>query len=152
VIDLASGGVAAFEALLRWNSAELRSVPPAAFIPVAEETGLIAEIGGWVIDEACRQYAAWSRQHTAMPVVAVNLSPRQLADGGLPATVNAALETHGVPIDGLRFELTETALTDLSTDEGCSPSCCGPARACRSTTSAPATARWRGCGRCACTS
>jgi diguanylate cyclase (GGDEF)-like protein/PAS domain S-box-containing protein len=111
-IDAASGKLVAVEGLLRWQSPELGSVPPARFIPLAEETGLIVPIGAWVVEEACRQLAAW--QHGAFPGigVSINLSARQLRDDSLIDTVRSAMARHGVPPGRLELELTESMVME----------------------------------------
>jgi diguanylate cyclase (GGDEF)-like protein/PAS domain S-box-containing protein len=116
VIDLATGRLAAFEALLRWTSEEVGSVPPATFIPVAEETGMIGDIGQWVIGQACRQLVSWRRSAAVAPVMAINVSPRQLADAGFVGVVTSALAAHDLPIEAILLEITETVLADPMTD------------------------------------
>lgn len=107
-VSLASGRVQGVEALLRWNDPELGLVPPAKFIPVAEETGLIMSIGGWVMQQACTQMRVWlDAGHTDLHI-AVNLSARQFQDPGLVQTVAGALEASGIPPGSLELELTET--------------------------------------------
>ncbi|RFU20834.1 putative bifunctional diguanylate cyclase/phosphodiesterase [Geodermatophilus marinus] len=112
VVDLADGRVVGFEALLRWNSPVLGPVPPARFVPVAEELGLIGAIGEWVLHEACRTAAAWRREHPAAAglTMAVNLSAVQLTSPGLLGSVRAALAGSGLPPEALVLEVTETAL------------------------------------------
>ncbi|MCS6877364.1 MAG: EAL domain-containing protein [Geminicoccaceae bacterium] len=105
--DARTGALTSCEALLRWHHPERGSVPPARFVPLAEETGLIHAIGAWVLEEACRQAVAWG----GLPV-AVNLSPVQLRDEELPERVRAVLEATGLPPDRLELEITETALLD----------------------------------------
>ena len=116
IVDPRTGRLEALEALLRWDSEDLGSVPPATFIPVAEETGTIVAIGDWVLGEACRQYAAWHLRHPVMPVIAVNVSPRQLVDTTFVETVSRLLTVHAVPVEALRFELTETTFADSVVD------------------------------------
>ncbi len=115
IVRLATGDVEGVEALLRWDSRRLGSVAPGDFIPVAEETGLIGPIGAWVLRTACREVAA----HDTLRLN-VNLSPRQLADAGLPQLVAAVLRETGLTADRLALELTETALlrADAITTEG----------------------------------
>jgi len=101
------------EALLRWQHPEKGLIAPALFIPVAEETGLIEAIGEWVIDEACRQAAAWKAAGIRGVVVAVNLSAQQLKNDSLVPRVRATLERHGLEKGEIEFEVTETtAMTD----------------------------------------
>jgi diguanylate cyclase (GGDEF)-like protein/PAS domain S-box-containing protein len=103
------------EALLRWEHPEQGMVSPVDFIPVAEESGLIVQIGAWVLDEACRQGATWMRSddpHIAGLRVAVNVSARQLADADLVSVVEATLRRHEMPAGSVVLEVTETALID----------------------------------------
>ncbi|MBP6899809.1 MAG: EAL domain-containing protein [Burkholderiaceae bacterium] len=98
------------EALLRWQSAELGSLSPGGFVPVAEESGLIVPIGAWIIDQACRQWVAWSRAGLAVPQVSINVSAVQLRDGRLVSVLSEALARHGCPPQALEVELTESTL------------------------------------------
>lgn len=109
-VDLDSGRVIGAEALLRWESHELGMVPPGRFIPVAEDSGLIVAIGAWVIEEACRQAAAWRKAGLSDLVIAVNLSAVQFRHGDLARTVTAALEASGLEPSFLELELTESIL------------------------------------------
>jgi diguanylate cyclase (GGDEF)-like protein len=98
------------EALLRWYNPELGQVHPATFIPVAEESGLIVPIGTWVLEQACRQTAAWLKAGFPVGRIAVNISARQLGQTGFMEGVRSALERSGLSPDCLELELTETAL------------------------------------------
>ncbi|MGZ5199496.1 MAG: EAL domain-containing protein [Telluria sp.] len=109
-MDLNTGRVAGVEALLRWNRPGHGLVYPAEFVPVMEETGLVVRVGEWIIEEACRQIAAWSEQGVRDVRVAVNVSSRQFVEGDLVQTVREALERHGVEPALLELELTESAL------------------------------------------
>jgi diguanylate cyclase (GGDEF)-like protein len=100
-----------FEALLRWSDPERGQIPPATFIPVAEQSDLIHELGEWVIDDACRQLAHWTSRGLD-PKVAVNLSPRQLGRADLTDRVHAALTRHDIQGERLYLELTESAVTN----------------------------------------
>ncbi|MCX7279264.1 MAG: EAL domain-containing protein [Burkholderiales bacterium] len=100
------------EALLRWDNPELGSVPPASFIALAEETGLIRPIGAWVLQEACSQLARWHGQGLGTLNVSVNLSALQLADGDLAEQVRSCLLQHGVMPAALEIEITESVLMD----------------------------------------
>jgi diguanylate cyclase (GGDEF)-like protein/PAS domain S-box-containing protein len=109
-IELETGQVVGFEALLRWNRGAAGTVPPSKFIPVAERSGLIGPIGAWVLDEACRQARAW-RDAGLQPVrIAVNLSAPQLADDSLVGLVRQTLEKHSLPAEALELEVTESML------------------------------------------
>jgi diguanylate cyclase len=114
IVDLQTGQVVKFEALLRWRSAsspggEVGNIPPNDFIPIAEETGAIVAIGDWVVEEACSQLAQWKAQGIAV-TVAVNVSARQLREPAFPQRVAAALMRHGVMAHELELELTESQL------------------------------------------
>jgi diguanylate cyclase (GGDEF)-like protein len=109
-IDLTSGRVVGVEALIRWNHRELGMVPPGRFIPLAEHSGLIVQIGEWVIAEACRQAVAWQRAGLPELMVAVNLSALQLRRGNLERTLIDALEQSGLDPRLLELELTESSL------------------------------------------
>ncbi len=100
------------EALLRWPHRKRGLIAPAAFVPLAEETGLITEIGGWVLCAACWEAMAWPD----VAVVSVNVSARQLHQGGLIRQVARALEESHLPPDRLGLELTESMLIDLDED------------------------------------
>jgi EAL domain-containing protein (putative c-di-GMP-specific phosphodiesterase class I) len=104
IVELGSGAVTGLEALLRWRHPERGLVPPAEFVPLAEETGLIVPIGQWVLDEALRQLVAWA-EPTA---ISVNLSAVQLQRPELVEDVRAALERAGVEPARLTLEITES--------------------------------------------
>ena len=110
LIDLHSGSISAFEALLRWNHPTRGRVSPAEFIPIAEEMGLIGQIGAWVLEKACAEAAKWPSQVR----VAVNLSSHQFKSGTLALEVTAALVASGLPAERLELEITETALLQNS--------------------------------------
>ncbi len=99
-----------YEALLRWNSPELGMVSPADFIPLAESTRLIVDIGRWVIDEACRQIAAWQVAGFGLKQVAVNISALQLKSVKLAGQFSEACKRHGIPTAALEAELTESVV------------------------------------------
>ncbi|MBY0439653.1 MAG: EAL domain-containing protein [Burkholderiales bacterium] len=108
IVDVATGRIAAAEALVRWEDPERGMVGPAEFIPVAEETGLIVAIGNRVLHEACRQARAWIDLGIEGVPVAVNLSARQFADLSLDAAVEDALRSAGCPASALQLEITES--------------------------------------------
>jgi diguanylate cyclase (GGDEF)-like protein len=111
VVDARAGTVVGTEALLRWEHPRRGLVPPAGFVPLAEDTGLIVAIGSVVLHEACRQTAAWrERPELAALTLSVNLSPRQLAEPGLLDDVRAALVSSGLPPRALVLEITENLL------------------------------------------
>ncbi|BAI73203.1 sensory box/GGDEF family protein [Azospirillum sp. B510] len=117
-VCLETGAVTGAEALLRWNDPERGMVPPGAFIPIAEDSGLIVPIGAWVLAEACRQAAAWRAGGLSLSV-AVNLSALQLQRGDLVRTVTQALSGSGLDPLLLELELTESMLiqnTDVVMD------------------------------------
>jgi EAL domain-containing protein (putative c-di-GMP-specific phosphodiesterase class I) len=100
------------EALARWNHPTRGLLGPGEFIPVAEDSGLIAELGRFVLDEACRQLAAWRAQGLDGLTMAVNVSARQLTNAAFPAAVRATLADTAVPADRLHLEITEAAVAD----------------------------------------
>lgn len=109
-LSASSGRVVAVEALARWRSAELGPVGPSEFIPLAEESGLIHEIGLRVLREACRQVVAWRRCEEPVVTVAVNVSVRQLHDPDFARTVETVLREEGTEPADLELEITESAL------------------------------------------
>nr|WP_318290142.1 GGDEF domain-containing phosphodiesterase [Paraburkholderia sp. BL8N3] len=111
-VDLASGAVTGAEALVRWLHPERGLLGPAAFVPLAEQTGLIVQIGDWVIDEACRQLASWHAGGLPVQSISVNVSALQVRRGNLPLSVASALRRWGVPAKCLELELTESMFLD----------------------------------------
>jgi diguanylate cyclase (GGDEF)-like protein/PAS domain S-box-containing protein len=110
LVELASGGITGFEALLRWPHATRGMIPPAEFVPVAEETGLIGQLGAWVLRKACADAVLWP-DHVK---VAVNLSPLQFRTGNLLQVVIDALKESGLSARRLELEITETLLLERS--------------------------------------
>ncbi len=114
IIDLATGVLTGVEALVRWHRPGHDVVSPAAFIPLAEETGLVRPLGRWVLEEACRQGAAWAADGAARGIpgfsVTVNVSGRQLQQVGFVGEVEAALTASGFPAERLVLELTESTV------------------------------------------
>ncbi len=106
-ISVISGRIVGFEVLLRWQHLELGLVPPARFIPIAEENGQILPIGAWVLEAACAQLKAWLDEGFGPLRVAVNLSARQFADGDLCTLVSDVLARTGLPTASLELEITE---------------------------------------------
>ena len=111
-LALTSGRVVGAEALLRWHHPELGWVPPNQFIPVAESSGLIHELGTWVLYRACRDARAFRIQGLADLTVAVNVSPLQFRRGNLKELVAQALAAHALPPSALELEITESVLID----------------------------------------
>jgi diguanylate cyclase (GGDEF)-like protein len=109
-IDVATGSTTGAEALLRWNCRELGTIPPAEFIPLAEETGLIVPIGEWVLRTACAQAKAWRLAGVPLPRVAVNVSVHQFAQDDFPALVARILSEVGLEPGALEIEITESVL------------------------------------------
>jgi predicted signal transduction protein with EAL and GGDEF domain len=106
IFDLRQNRPTGFEALLRWTHPERGPIPPAEFIPIAEETGLILPLGEWVLRRACADAAAWPGGMK----VAVNLSPVQFVGGEVARVVREALEAAGLPPERLELEITESVL------------------------------------------
>lgn len=109
-IDLASRQVCGAEALIRWQRRDGSFVPPDEFIPLAESSGIIADIGCWVLREACRDCAGWRQAGFTHMSVSVNLSYVQFRDGELECRVRKALDRVGLPAQALELELTESML------------------------------------------
>ena len=107
-IDIAGNRLTGFEALVRWDCPAHGSVSPIVFIPLAEESGLIDEIGAFVLDQACREAVSWPETVS----VAVNLSPAQFRSRGVVRAVSDALSRSGLPAERLELEITESVLLD----------------------------------------
>ena len=113
MVDLGCDRVIGVEALLRWTSPTRGEVPPVRFIPVAESTGLIVELGAFVLREGCRQAAAWDADEALGDVITwINVSARQLAPGGFGALVRETLAATGLPPSRLGLEITESAIVE----------------------------------------
>ena len=115
VVDLASGAITGMEALIRWQSPQ-GLVPPANFIPLAEESGLILDIGRWVLQAACTQARKWQREGLPALRLAVNLSPLELRQPNLLASVAEILRESGLAPQYLELEITENTVMDRSRD------------------------------------
>jgi diguanylate cyclase (GGDEF)-like protein/PAS domain S-box-containing protein len=111
-IDLGSGRMRGLETLIRWEHPELGMISPGEFIPLAEKTGLIAQLSPWVLRQALLQRAAWRREGLEPGRVAVNLSARDFDDPELTERVRRTLEETGQPAEGLEIEITETMLME----------------------------------------
>ena len=112
LVELAGSGLVAAEALIRWNHPELGLVAPNAFIPLAEESGLIVPIGLWAITTALRQCAAWHDEGRHPLRMAINLSPRQLLDKDLQRHIRHCLEQTGLAAADCELEITESILME----------------------------------------
>jgi diguanylate cyclase (GGDEF)-like protein len=110
IVDAQTGRVVSLEALLRWRSSGLGNVGPDEFIPIAEESGRIAEIGIWVLHQACTEAMRW-HTHPA-PKVSVNVSVRQLLRGDFVVAVDQALRATGLPAERLALEVTESVFAE----------------------------------------
>jgi diguanylate cyclase (GGDEF)-like protein len=110
LVNLQTKRVTAFEALMRWNHRDRGAVPPSEFIPVAEDMGLIIQLGEWALRRACMEAVEWPDDIR----VCVNLSPLQFAKGNLVSTVVSALASSGLPASRLELEITESVLLEKS--------------------------------------
>ncbi|WP_428391211.1 putative bifunctional diguanylate cyclase/phosphodiesterase [Lichenicoccus sp.] len=110
IFDVNSGAIVCVEALSRWEHAVHGAIPPSRFIRLAEETGMIGQLGVWALTEACRAAASWPAEVR----IAVNVSPLQLRDGNFQAVVAHALAETGLAADRLELELTEYAYLDAN--------------------------------------
>jgi diguanylate cyclase (GGDEF)-like protein len=111
-LDMETGTIAGVEALARWNHPQLGFIPPWAFIPLAEETSLVASLGEWVLEDACRQVRRWQEQGLPAVPVAVNLSPRQFMHHSVVDVVAKVLRRTGLDPTLLELEVTESVLMD----------------------------------------
>lgn len=109
-IEISTNKILGAEALIRWNHPKLGMILPGDFIPVAEETGLIIDIGRWVLKEACRQNSKWQKQNLKPISLAVNVSPRQFQYPGFYEDVSNAIEQSDLDPDFLELEITEGML------------------------------------------
>ncbi len=114
IVSLESGKLAGFEALVRWNHPVEGLVSPSEFIPVAEETGLILQIGQWVLEEACRAVNTWQQQSVVHRnlTLSVNLSAKQVSQPDLLEQVSHALEQSGLDARSLKLEITESVVME----------------------------------------
>jgi EAL domain-containing protein (putative c-di-GMP-specific phosphodiesterase class I) len=112
MVQISTGRLAGFEALIRWEHPERGLVSPMEFVPLAEETGLIVPLGSWALEQACRQLVHWRQAspENAHLTMSVNLSPRQLLEPGLPGEVARVLHETGVTPDAMWLEITESTL------------------------------------------
>ena len=113
-VEIDTGRLVGVEALVRWDSPELGRVAPVRFIPVAEDTGFISQLGQWVLAEACSQMRRWDRAGLAVPKMAVNLSVRQFERGSIAPVVAAVLQETGLAAGRLQLEVTESVIMNTS--------------------------------------
>lgn len=111
-VELSSYRIVGLEALIRWKHPDHGLIYPGDFIPLAENTGHIVELGNWVIEAACRQLAEWKRCNLPLRRIAVNVSARQLRDEALANHICACLQEHELPPDALEIEVTESSLVE----------------------------------------
>jgi diguanylate cyclase (GGDEF)-like protein/PAS domain S-box-containing protein len=111
-VDLGTGAIVGSEALLRWHHPQRGMVPPNTFIGIAEDSGLIVDIGEWVLEQACRTARRWNGEGKPLHKVAINLSVRQFQAGNLVETVSCALLQNGCKADWIELEITESLLLD----------------------------------------
>jgi EAL domain-containing protein (putative c-di-GMP-specific phosphodiesterase class I) len=112
VVDLPTGRVVGAEALLRWTNPEFGAVPPLEFIQIAEETGMIEDLGSWVLSQACQRLVGWDSTGLVPPgfTMAVNVSTRQLRDDALPDRLREVLHETGLAPHRVVLEVTESAM------------------------------------------
>lgn len=116
IVNMASREAVGFEALIRWSHPTRGLIPPLRFIPLAEESGLMPDLGRWVLEQACKQALAWQNRGPNAPYVSVNLSIRQLEDPDFVPRFRESLQRSGLPPHQLKVEVTESVLaTDFDT-------------------------------------
>lgn len=113
-VDMETGQLYGVEALARWTHPELGEISPARFIPLAEECSLIADLGRWAVEEACRQLAVWRSKGLPIPAVSVNLSPSSFHNLDLPRMIADTLDRHALTAQDLTLEMTESILLDTN--------------------------------------
>lgn len=113
-VSLADGRIVGAEVLVRWIDAELGEIPPAEFIPIAEESGLVVGLGEWVLREACLVRQRWGRDGAGAPPLAINIAGVHLRQAGYVERLLATLAEHAVPPGEVEIEVTETGLLDTS--------------------------------------
>jgi len=109
-VDILTGAIIGAEALVRWQTKDKGLIPPNLFIPIAEETGLILDIGKWVLQETCRQGQEWLQSGFAPIILAVNVSAHQFKRSNMQNVVQNALASTGFPAEQLELEMTESSL------------------------------------------
>jgi predicted signal transduction protein with EAL and GGDEF domain len=106
IVDLNTGEIVTYEALLRWHHPEMGMIPPSDFIPIAEDAGVVTRLGAWVLARGCADAVKWPREAT----VAINISPSHITSAQFIGDVMRALATSGLPPERLEVEITETVL------------------------------------------
>jgi diguanylate cyclase (GGDEF)-like protein/PAS domain S-box-containing protein len=109
-VDISSGAISGFEALLRWHNVQAGPVSPLEFIPILEDTGLISSVGEWVIRQVCTQLQHWKSEGVVLKPVAINLSARQLQQKNLPLLINTIFNEFEIEPSLIELELTESML------------------------------------------
>ncbi|QDQ01514.1 EAL domain-containing protein [Lysinibacillus fusiformis] len=112
-MDLNNNSINSFEALLRWNNRKFGFVSPAQFIPIAEASGLIIEIGDWIIDEVCRYQKEWHKKGYRPVRIAINISPKQFRKENFARKIKATLKKYNVSPELLEVEITESSMTNV---------------------------------------
>ncbi|MFX3674283.1 MAG: putative bifunctional diguanylate cyclase/phosphodiesterase [Paenisporosarcina sp.] len=112
-VDLKTGVINSFEALLRWNNRKFGFVTPSQFIPIAEESGLIIQIGEWVLQKVCMQLSEWQKKGYRPMRVAINISPKQFKQETFATQIEEILKEHNVNPRALEVEITESAMTNM---------------------------------------
>ncbi|MBU5592477.1 EAL domain-containing protein [Clostridium sp. MSJ-4] len=112
-LDIKTGKIGGYEALIRWNSKELGWVSPGEFIPVAEESGIIRDIGFWVIKDVCRQIRIWKEKNLKLSSIAINISPIQLHESRFIENMLYILQSEGLSPEDLEIEITENVLINF---------------------------------------
>ena len=115
IVDLQSGEVTGFETLIRWDNSTQGKISPARFIPIAEETGFITEIGDWILDQACYQLQKWEKLncYRSNLTLSINISPKQLQERDLVKQMEDLIQKYNINPHCLRLELTETAVLEI---------------------------------------
>jgi len=116
-IDVVENRIVAFEALLRWNNKKLGFVSPAEFIPIAEKTGIIVEIGDWVLDKVCKKIREFKDKGYKFDNVAINVSSIQIREANFKDKIIKSCEKNDIPLNLLEIEVTESALIELNEEK-----------------------------------
>lgn len=112
-VNLVTGEINSFEALLRWNNRKFGYVSPLNFIPLAEESGMIMQIGDWVLEEVCKQLKYWQEKGYRPVRIAVNISPKQFVQDNFAVKIHEKIQKYDIKPSSLEVEITESAMTDM---------------------------------------